>query len=357
VHDGFAEESTNYARCQKVKSIARFAVGAALLWSAGAATAQSVADFYAGKEITLIVGASAGGGYDTQARLVARHLGKHIPGNPIILVQNMPGAGSLAATNYIYNAAPNDGSVIALVQRSILLIKNWSPQSVRFDLARLNWIGSINSEVGVAAAWHTTPHKSAKDLFEKELIVGGVAAGDPETTPRLLNALLGTKFKIINGYPGTTEIILAMEKGELQGIADWSWSSLKAARPDWLRDGKITLLMQIGLNKEPELGNLPFALDFIRDEADRKVMELYLTQKTLARPIIAPPGIPPERLGALKNAFAALAQDKDFLDAAQSARLDVAPIWGEAVDKIITLISSASPETIARLRKATGSED
>jgi hypothetical protein len=339
-----------------VKSIALFRFGAALLWTFSLASAQSASDFYAGKQITLIVGASMGGGYDTQARLVARHLGKHIPGNPVIVVQNMPGAGSLAATNYIYNVAPNDGSVIALVQRSMLLIKNWNPQSIRFDLVHLNWIASINSEVAVVAAWYTAPQKSAKDLFKNELIVGGVTGADPETTPRLFNALLGTRFRIINGYPGTTEIALAMERGELQGIGDWSWSSIKAARPDWLRHNKITLLMQAALSKEPELGNLPSALDFVSDQADRKVIELYLTQKTLARPIIAPPGVTPERLALLKNAFGALAKDKDFLADAQSARLEVAPIWGEAVDRIIRLISSASAETAARLGKAIGSE-
>ena len=206
----------------------------------------------------------------------------------------------------------------------------------------------------MVAAWHTAPHKSAKDLFEKELIVGGVTVADPETTPRLFNAVLGTRFRIINGYPGTTEIALAMEKGELEGIADWSWSSIKTARPDWLRENKITLLMQAALNKDPELSNLPSALDFVRDDADRKVIELYLTQKTLARPIIAPPGIAPERLAVLKNAFGALAQDKDFLADARSARLEVAPIWGEAVDKIIRLISSASPDTAKRLGRAIG---
>jgi len=339
-----------------MKSIAILAVAAALLWTERPAAAQPAADF-TGKQITLIVGASAGGGYDTQARLLARHFGRHIPGIPIVVVQNMPGAGSLTAANYIYNVASNDGTVIALVQRSVLLIKHWNPQAVRFDLARLNWIGSINSEVAVTAAWHTAPHKSARDLFDKELIVGGVQGGDPDTTPRLFNALIGTKFRIINGYPGTTEIIAAMEKGELQGIADWSWSSLKVMRPEWIRDNKITLLMQAAINKEPELGTLPSALDFVKDDADRKVMELYLTQKTLARPIIAPPGIPPERLAALKQAFAALASDKEFLADAQSARLEVAPIWGEAVDRIVKLVSSASPETAARLGAAIGPQN
>jgi tripartite-type tricarboxylate transporter receptor subunit TctC len=326
------------------------------LLAASPAAAQSVAEFYAGKQINLIAGASAGGGYDTQSRLVARHMGKHIPGNPTIVVQNMPGAGSLAATNYIYNVAPKDGSVIALVMRNMLLIKNWSPNTVRFEVGQLNWLGSVNSEVALVAAWHTAPHKTAKDLFEKQLIVGGTTGVDPETTPRLFNALLGTKFKIVNGYPGTTEIILAMERGEVQGIGDWSWSSIKTARPTWVQEKKITLLMQAALTKEPELPDIPTALDFVKNEADRKVMELYLTQKMVARPVIAPPGLPPERLAALRSAFAALAQDSEFLADARTARLEVAPISGEAVDKVIALITSASRETAERLGKALATE-
>jgi tripartite-type tricarboxylate transporter receptor subunit TctC len=318
----------------------------------GSAAAQPAADFYAGKQINLIVGATPGGGYDTQARLVARHWGKHIPGNPTIVVQNMPAAGSLAATNYIYNVAARDGTVVALVMRGMLLIKNWNPSAVRFDLAKLNWIGSVNSEVAVTAAWHTAPHKGARDLFDKELIVGGSTGVDPETTPRLFNALLGTHFKIINGYPGTTEIILAMERGELQGIGDWSWSSMKTARPDWIRDKRITLLMQAALQKEPELGDLPSALEFVKSDADHRVMELYLTQKTVARPIIAPPEMPADRLAALRAGFIALARDKGFLADAQTAKLEVAPVAGEAVDKVIALIASASPETADRLGRA-----
>jgi tripartite-type tricarboxylate transporter receptor subunit TctC len=337
--------------------IALSVFAAAIAWTPASAAAQSVAEFFAGRQISFIVGASPGGGYDTQARLVARHLGKHIAGHPAIVVQNMPAAGSLAATNTIYNVAARDGTVIALVMRGMLLIKNWNPTSVRFDLGRLNWLGSINSEVAVTAAWHTAPHRTAQDLFAQELIVGGTTGVDPETTPRLFNALIGTKFKIINGYPGTTEIILAMERGELQGIADWSWSSLKAARPDWLRDKKITLLMQAALQKEPELADVPSALDFVRNDADRKVMELYLTQKAVARPVIAPPGIPPDRLAALRAGFIALAQDDDFLADARRTNLEVAPMAGEAVDKVISLITSASPETAERLGRAIAPAD
>jgi tripartite-type tricarboxylate transporter receptor subunit TctC len=314
--------------------------------------AQSAAEFYAGKQITLIVGATPGGGYDTQARLLAKHLGGHLPGHPVIVVQNMPAAGSLAATNHIANVAARDGSVIALIQRGMLLIKSWSPNQVRFELDKLNWIGSISREVAVSASWHTAPHRTAQDLFAKELIIGASAGIDPETTPRLLNAVIGTRFNIITGYPGTTEIALAMERGEVQGIGDWSWSSLKSARPAWLAERKVNILLQTALQRDPELPDVPFALDFVKNEADRKVMELYLTQKTAARPVIAPPGVPADRLGALRDAFAALAQDKEFLADAQKLRLDVSPVSGAEIDRVVALITSASPETVQRLGRA-----
>jgi tripartite-type tricarboxylate transporter receptor subunit TctC len=329
---------------------------AAISVAAAPTAAESVAEFYAGKQISLTVGSTPGGGYDTQARLVARHLGKHVPGHPTFVVQNMPAAGSLAATNHMYNIAAKDGTAIGLIQRGMLLVKNWNPSGVRFDLGKFNWIGSINSEVALVASWHTAPHRTAQDLFEKELIVGATNGIDPETTPRLLNALIRTKFKVITGYPGVTEVILAMERGEVQGIGDWSVSSLKTARPDWLRDKKINVLMQVALQKDPEFADVPFALDFVKNEDDRKVMELYLTQKTVARPVLAPPGVPADRIAALRAGFAALAQDKDFLADSQKAKLDVAPVVGAEVDKVIALITSASAETADRLGKAIASE-
>ena len=318
------------------------------------AAAQPVADFYAGKQITLIVGAGVGGGYDLQARLAARHLGKHIPGRPAVIVQNMPAAGSIAATNYIANTAPADGTVIALVQRGMLLAKLTYPQSVRFDIDKLNWIGSLNSEVAVTAAWHTAPHKSARDLFDKELIIGGIAGVDPETTPKLYNSLLGTKFKIVTGYNSTAQIALAIERGEVFGIGDWSWSSLKAMRPDWVRERKITLLMQGALANEPELADLPNALDFIKEAADRKVLELHYTQKTAARPFIAPPGVPVDRIAMLRATFMTLAKDSEFLAEAERTKIEVAPIAGAEVDKIVALIVATPPAIAERFSKAFG---
>jgi tripartite-type tricarboxylate transporter receptor subunit TctC len=314
--------------------------------------AQSAQNFYAGKQITLLCGAAVGGGYDAHARLLARHLGRLIPGNPSIIVQNLPAAGSLVAANQIYNTAPRDGTVVSLIQRGMLTAKLINPGQVRFDLAKLNWIGNLATEVGVALAWHTAPHKSAKDLFDKELIVGGHAGVDPELTPRLYNAVLGTKFKIINGYNGTADIALAMERGEVSGIGDWSWSSLKQQRPQWIRDGTIRLLLQSGLKKDPELPDLPNALEFAKTESDRKVLELFLTQKTVARPVIAPPGVPAERVAILRKAFAELASDPDFLTDAHNSNLDVDLMPGEEVERIVARIASAPHDVADRYTKA-----
>ncbi len=323
-----------------------------MLGSASAAFAQAAQNFYAGKQITLLCGAAVGGGYDAHARLMAHHLSRLIPGNPSMIVQNQPAAGSLVAANQIYNTAPKDGTFISLIQRGMLTAKLINPGQVRFEVAKLNWIGSLTNEIGVALAWHTAPHKTARDLFDKELIVGGHAGVDPELTPRLYNAVLGTKFKIINGYNGTTDIALAMERGEVFGIGDWSWSSLKKQRPQWIRDGSITLLLQSGLKNDPELPNVPNALEFAKTESDRKVIELFLTQKTVARPVIAPPGVPAERLAILRKAFAALANDKEFLADAEKSNLDVDPMPAEEVDKIIALITSAPPDVVERYTMA-----
>src|SRR6478672_8604931 len=273
-------------------------------WSCAAPAGAQ--DFYAGKQLTILVGAGPGGGYDLQARIAARHLGRHIPGNPVIIVQNIP--SRIAAANMMFSSAMRDGTTIALLQRGVLLAKLIYPSGVRFEIEKFNWLGSLNSEVAVTLAWHTAPHKTTRDLFDKELIVGGITGVDPETTPRLYNALIGTRFKVVTGYNSTAQIALAVERGEVQGIADWSWSSLKAVRPQWVRDKQVTLLLQGALRNEPELGNLPNALDFVKNESDRKVLELHFTQKTAARPLVTPPEVPAERVALLRKAFETLAQ-------------------------------------------------
>ncbi|MBM3526756.1 MAG: hypothetical protein FJX62_01570 [Alphaproteobacteria bacterium] len=330
-----------------VPRLAALAAGALTLAFAVPAGAQ---DFYAGKTLTFIVGAGVGGGYDLQARTVARHLAKHIPGNPTIVVQNMP--SRIGATNHMFAAAPADGTTIALVQRNMLLAKLTHPDSVRFDIAKFNWLGSLNSETAVTVAWHTAPHKTAKDLFDKELIVGGITSVDPETTPRLYNALFGTKFKVVTGYNSTSQIALAIERGEVQGIGDWSWSSLKAVRPQWISEKKVTLLMQGALKKEPELGDLPSAMDYVKNPADRQILQLHFTQKTVARPLIAPPGVPKERVALLRKAFVDLSRDKDFQEDVKKAKLEIAYVPGEEAEKVVSLIVSTPADIADRYAKA-----
>ncbi len=317
--------------------------------AAGAAPAHAD-DFYGGKQITFIVGAGPGGGYDLQARVAARHLGKHIPGNPAVIVQNMP--ARIAAANHMFITAPKDGTTIALLQRGILLARLIYPTGVRFEIEKFHWLGSFNTETAVTLAWHSAPHKTAKDLFDKELIVGGITGVDPETTPRLYNSLIGTKFKVVTGYNSTAQIALAIERGEVQGIADWSWSSLKAVRPQWLSEKQVTVLMQGALHNEPELGALPNALDFIKNDNDRKVLELHFTQKTAARPLIAPPDVPAERIAMLRRAFAALAKDKEFLADAEKAKIEIDFVPGEAIDKVVKTVTSTPPEIAERYAKA-----
>jgi hypothetical protein len=319
------------------------------------AASAAAEEFYAGKQISFIVGAGPGGGYDLQARVAARHLGKHIPGKPSIVVQNMP--ARIAAANHMFTTAPADGTVIALIQRGMLLAKLTYPSGVRFEIEKFHWLGSFNSEVSVTLAWHTAPHKSTRDLFDKELIVGGITGVDPETTPRLYNSLIGTRFKIVTGYNSTAQIALAIERGEVQGIGDWSWSSLKAVRPNWLADKKVTLLLQGALKNEPELGALPNALDFIRNDADRKVLELHFTQKTAARPLIAPPSVPAGRIAVLRQAFAALGKDKEFLAEAEAAKLEIDFVPGAEIDKVVALIAATPPDIAERYARAFAPEN
>ena len=311
--------------------------------------AQSVEDFYKGKQMTVIVGSAPGGGYDATARLFARFMGNHMPGKPNMIVQNMPGAGSLTATNNLYNLAPKDGTTIGVVQRGMLTAKLTNPNGVRFDVEKMNWIGNLAPEVATIVSWKTNPVKTTDDLFKEQLIVGGPGPTlDPETTPRLLNALIGTKFKIVSGYTGNTEILLAMERGEVGGTADLAWSNVKR-RTD-LRPN-LNVLMQVGLEKAPDL-DVPLALDFAKNEEDREIMELFFIQKTVARPLVAPPNVPADRVAAMRKAFLDMTKDKEFLGEAEKLALDVEPATGEDIQKIIAKIA-ATPQDIAdKLTKA-----
>jgi len=331
----------------KMHSAKGVLAGVALAASVAVGGAAQAQDFFAGKQVNYIVGSATGGGYDNLARLTARHLGKHLPGNPNFVVQNMPAGNSVAAANHIYNVAAKDGTAIALIQRGMLLAHLINTGGIQFDVQKLNWLANLNSETGLVLVYANHPHQTAKDLFDRELIVGASTGIDPELSPRIYNALLGTKFKIVTGYRGTTEIGLAMERGEVQGIGDWSWSSLKLQKPQWIKDNQVRILMQGALEKDPELPNVPNALDFVKNETDRKALELYFSQKTVARPVVAPPGVPAARIAEWRKAFSALGTDKAFLEEAEKSRIEVSLTSGEYVTKVIEMVASA-PEDVKK---------
>ena len=322
-----------------------------------AAAAQSVADFYRGKQIILMVGSNPGGGYDAVARLVARHLGKLIPGNPAVIVQNTPGGGSIAMCNRIYRTEPQDGTVLGLVQRGILLAQLTGQTNLQFDIAKFGWIGSVSPETSLVVAWSTAPVKTIQDLLVKQLIVGGTGAtSDLEASARLLNATIGSQFKIVSGYPGQADVLLAMERGEIQGTADWSWSEIKSRHADYLRDGKINLVLQNGLRKAPDLPGVPLAMDFIREETDRKVAELYFGLKQVARPVLAGPGAPADRLNAVREAFSALKDNSEYKRDAQKIGLGD-PTAAEDIENYVKLAAAASPEVVRRLTNILNPHD
>jgi tripartite-type tricarboxylate transporter receptor subunit TctC len=314
------------------------------------APAQSVADFYHGRQITLMVGSSPGGGYDAVARLVARNLGRHIPGNPNIIVQNTPGGGSITMSNRIFRGLAQDGTFIGLVQRGVLLAQIEKQPGVLFDITKFNWIGSVSPEIGLVVSWHTSPVKTVQDLLDKQLIVGGTGlTSDIEASARLLNAAIGAKFKIVSGYAGQADVLLAMERGEIEGSADWSWSEIKTRRASYLEQKKINLILQDSLNKAPDLPDVPLAMDFVKDDTLRKVAELYFGLKQIARPIMAGPGVPPDRVEALRKAFVALKDDAEFKADAEKSGIDVDPTPAEEIDAFIKRLTTASPEVLQRL--------
>jgi len=328
-------------------------LAAALCLLAGAmssACAQSVADFYHGRQLTLMVGSSPGGGYDAVARLVARNLGRHIPGNPNIIVQNTPGGGSITMTNRIFRGTAQDGSIIGLVQRGVVLSQLTKQPGVLYDLGKINWIGSVSPEVALVVSWETAQVKTVQDLLTRQLIVGGTGVtSDLEASARLLNAAIGAKFKIVSGYAGQADVLLAMERGEIEGSADWSWDEIKTRHASYLEQHKINIILQDALKKAPDLPDVPLAIDYVKDPIDRSMAELYLGLKQIARPILAGPGVPADRLSALRKAFLELKDDPEFKADAEKTGIPVDPTSSEEIDAYVKLTTSSPPEVVKRL--------
>jgi tripartite-type tricarboxylate transporter receptor subunit TctC len=320
------------------------------------ARAESVTDFYRSKTISIVVGADTGGGYDLTARVLARHMTRYVPGHPTIIVQNRPGASSMTAANYVAEAAPKDGTFIAAVQRPIPFQHLLGDTSgARYDPRRLLWLGSTSNELGVVVVWNSAPQKATQDLFTMETIVGGNGPStDTELFARAFNRVLGTKFKIVGGYPGQAPIILAMERGEVHGTAAWAWYDIEKGRPEWLRDGKIRLLLQLDLKKgsSPYLRDVPLATELARDDESRQVLRSLMGMRALGRPFFVAPDVPKERNDALREAFMKTMSDPQFLEEAGRTLAPIDPVSGVDMQKIVTDLYGLPDDVIAKARDA-----
>ena len=318
----------------------------AIVACAHMSAARAADDFYKGKTIDLVIGYSPGATYDLYARLLSRHLGNHIPGNPRIVPRNLAGAGSRVAVNYIYNVAAQDGTALGTADQSLAVEQAMGDKQLTVDVNKLQWIGNPVVSNNTSVAWHTSQIRSVDDARAKEVTMGATGSSTSSQYPRLMNALLGTKFKVILGYPGANDINLAMERGEVAGKGSDSWAAWKATRPDWLRDRKINILVQIGLTKNPEMGDAPLLMDLAKNDEDRQVMKLLSTSVVIGRPIFAGPGVPAERVSILRRAFDDTMKDPDFIRDAKDGKMDLDPVSGEDLQKLIGEIV-ATPKHIA----------
>jgi tripartite-type tricarboxylate transporter receptor subunit TctC len=311
-------------------------LGVALALFSTAARADGVEDFYRGKTISLIIGYSVGGGYDLYGRLVARHMGKYIPGKPTIVPQNMTGAGSFRAASFLYAAAPKDGTVIGTFGRTIATTPLLQPMGAPFEATRMTWLGSVTNEVSLCVTWHTSPVKVWKDALEKPINMGGEGTGaDPDVYTLLYKNLFGAKWKLIPGYHGTNDTTLAMERGEVDGLCGLSWSTLTARHLPWFTEKKINVINQAALKKQPELPDVPLASELTQDPEKLQLLKLFLATQEIARPFAAPPDISADRKAALISAFEQTMRDGEFLAEAQKLAMEVNPLGAKAVSDLV----------------------
>jgi tripartite-type tricarboxylate transporter receptor subunit TctC len=331
------------------KTVGVFIAAAAIIASSSlSASAQTGADRFKGKNFEIIVGYDTGGGYDLYARALSRHIGKHLPGNPTVIIKNMPGATTRTAANFLYNIAPKDGTVIATVARGLPTDELLGSGGIRFESTKFNWVGSMNNEVSVGVAWHTSPIKTYDDIKNKEMIVGAIA--DSLLFAQVMNAVLGTKLKMITGYKSGNEIGLAMERGEVEGRMGWSWSSIVSMNPEWLRDGKVRNLVQFSTSKHADLPNVPLITELASNDEDRALLELVFSRQVIGRPFIAPPGLDSETVSVLRKAFDDTMKDPDFLAEMQKSNLEVNAIPGKDVQELINRLFKTPPAVLERAK-------
>jgi tripartite-type tricarboxylate transporter receptor subunit TctC len=323
------------------------------LASGGNGAAQ--APVYAGKQIRMVIASGAGGGYDTYARFLARHMSKYIPGNPAIINQNMPGAAGMTATNWAYTVAPRDGTIILATYNALMAEPLYGNPAARFDPSKLESVGSISKQQNICATWHTSPIKTIEHAKTREVTVAATGAtGNSATLPKILNTVLGTKFKVVTGY-STTESRLAVERGEADGVCGLSWSTLKASNPDWVVHNRINVLIQTGAKPQAGLANVPVLIDRVANPDDKKVIELISFPEEIGRPFVMPPGTPKEMVSVVRRAFDATMKDPGFLAESEKALLEVDPVTGEEMEQLLARAYATPKALVERAIELGGS--
>ncbi len=330
-------------------------IGAALLMAAPlSAQAQGVEQFYAGKTIELIVGYPPGGSNDVYGRAVARFIGRHIPGNPQVVFRNMPGAGSILAANHIYNVAPKDGTVLGLLAATNTMDEKLGASGVKFETAKFTWVGRISSAVNVTAMWNTSKIKTIDDAFKTESALGATGTGSTVYVyPNVLNRVLGTKFKLVMGYGGSNEAMLAMERGEIDGHST-SWEAYKSAHPDWIRDKKINVVVQYGLSRHPDLPDVPTCVEIAKTDEEKQILRAVVNATEIGKAILSSPGVPKERAEALRKAFMDMTQDGEFIAELDKMRVELTPLPGARLQELVQEVGNLTPDLVQKIKAVYG---
>lgn len=316
-------------------------------------TPAAAQDFYAGKTVTIIVGSAPGGSYDLYARIVARHIGKHIPGNPNGIVQNMPGANSRLMAGYVHDIAPKDGTTLGAPLNTVPLNQMLDPKTTKFNAAAFNWIGAVSSPANVLVTWHTSGVKTLDDARQKEVTIGATTAGTTqEMYPLLANNLFGAKFKVVTGYKASTEINVAMERGEVQGRGANTFLAYRFQNPDWIRDKKLNFIFQMTEARDPLMPDVPTLLEYAKTEEQKKIVSLIVTTETIGRPLLAPPGVPAERVALLRKALMEVVKDPEFIADAEKAKLEISPVSGEKLQALVENLVATPADIVEKYKQA-----
>jgi tripartite-type tricarboxylate transporter receptor subunit TctC len=334
----------------------RTLLAAAMLVSLAASDAVRADDFYRGKTIRLIAPSDVGGGYDLYARTFANYLRRHIPGEPTIVVQNMPGGGGLLSANWLFNVAPKDGLTIGLIQRGVPFYPYFGDKNAKFVPTKFNWLGSFASETGSATLWHAAKAKTFDDALKDTVVMGGSGPNDSETYPHLMNNTVGTKFRVVGGYRANSAVFLAMERGEVEGVIG-SWSSVKSERPNWIRDKLVRVIVQVARTRAPDLPDVPLIMDYVKTSEHKAMWNVILAMATVGRPVTAPPEIPPELVRTLRIAFSETIGDPGFRSEMERGRRELSPENAETMQNLLEEVAATPPATLTKLIEYTRRSD